>query len=231
MTATLPRQRPGRRHLRSPLVRRPLLLLVATLALAACTRSHTQVTTTRDTTVHNTVTSTRSTPRPAFVPKPATAVAPLTPGQSPSAGEVEKPCPYILSSFEQGPNSMADLEGDRVYRTTVLTATKPVGCRFYFWASPYEAISEITARTFPTSLEAHNAIVLTGQTGTQAEGRRDIVPGVDAVLFRTTFFGPDQARDWACVFAKGKIMVTVRTQRKDTSLNALLIAQAIAAKF
>ncbi|MDT4910575.1 MAG: hypothetical protein QOI69_3816, partial [Pseudonocardiales bacterium] len=36
---------------------------------------------------------------------------------------------------------------------------------------------------------------------------------------------------WACVFAKGKVMVLVRTQRKDTSLNALLIAQAIAAKF
>jgi len=73
--------------------------------------------------------------------------------------------------------------------------------------------------------------VLTGQAGSQVQGKPAIVPGVDAVLYRTKFFGPDGARDWACVFAKGKVMVTVRTQRTDTSLNALLIAQAIAAKF
>jgi hypothetical protein len=33
------------------------------------------------------------------------------------------------------------------------------------------------------------------------------------------------------VFAKGKVLVTVRTQRTDTSFNALLIARAIAPKF
>lgn len=204
--------------------------VVLTVVLSSCTAQQHVVTTTRDTTVHATVTETSKAP-PPFKPKPATTLAPLVPGQQPAAGEVEKACPYILSTQDQGPNSMADLEGDRVYRTTVLTTMKPVGCRFYFYAPPYEAIAEITTRTFPTSAQAHDAIVLTSQTGTAAEGKKDIVPGVDAVMYRTKFFGPDGASDWACVFAKGKVMVLVRTQRKDTSLNALLIAQAIAAKF
>jgi hypothetical protein len=204
----------------------------AVLALVACTsgsRGPTS-TTTRDTTIHSTVTETPPAATP-FRPKPASTVAPLAPGQHPSAGAVDKPCPYIRSSQDQGSNSMADLEGDRVYRTTVLTGMKPVGCRFYFWSGPYEAIAEIATRTFPTARAAHDAMVLTGQAGTEVAGKPDILPGVDAVLYRTKFFGPDGARDWACVFAKGRVMVTVRTQRTDTSLNALLIAQAIAPKF
>jgi hypothetical protein len=62
-------------------------------------------------------------------------------------------------------------------------------------------------------------------------GRKDIVPGVDAVLYRTKFFGPDGKRDWACVFAAGRTMVIVHTQRDDTALNALLLARAVARKF
>ncbi|MEP7178169.1 MAG: hypothetical protein ABI775_03700 [Pseudonocardiales bacterium] len=205
--------------------------VVLVVVLSSCTRKEHVITTTRDTTVHATITETTQPPPPTFKPKPATTLAPLAPGQPPAAGEVEKACPYILSTQDQGPNSMADLEGDRVYRTTVLTTTKPVGCRFYFYAPPYEAIAEITTRTFPTSAEAHDAIVLTSRTGSAAEGKKAIVPGVDAVVYRTKFFGLDGASDWACVFAKGKVMVIVRTQRKDTSLNALLIAQAIAPKF
>jgi hypothetical protein len=206
-------------------------LVVACLSLAACTsasRTRT-ITTTRESTVHSTVTETTQAP-PMFKPKPAATVAPLVPGQPPAAGETEKACPYILSTQDQGPDSLADLEGDRVYRTTVLTRMSPVGCRFYFYAPPFEAIAEIAARTFTSSLAAHDAMVLTGQAGTQVAGKPNIVPGVDAVLYRTKFFGPDGARDWACVFAKGKVMVTVRTQRTDTSLNALLIARTIAPK-
>jgi hypothetical protein len=125
---------------------------------------------------------------------------------------------------------MADLEGDRVYRTTVLTTMNPVGCRFYFWAGPFEAIAEIATRRFATATAAHDAMILTARVDPNAIGYPNLLPGIDAVSFRTKFFGPDGSSDWACVFAKGKLMVTVRTQRKDTSLNARLIARAIAPK-
>jgi hypothetical protein len=51
------------------------------------------------------------------------------------------------------------------------------------------------------------------------------------VCYRTKYFGPDGAKDWAFVFAKGNHMVIVHTQRKDTSRNAFYLGRAIAAKF
>lgn len=227
------RLRPARPHRLSPVARRLLLpVAVIALALSACTpASHEHVvTSTLDTTVTNHVTRTR-TPPPTFHPKPATTVAPLPPGQGPARGEVERSCPYIASTPDENPDTnVADIEGNHVYRTTVLTATKPVGCRFYFYAPPYEAIVSITTRTFPNAQAAHDAMVLTGQAGTRVIGQPNIVRGVDGVLYRTRFFGPDGRRDWACVFAKGKIMVIVHTHQTDTSADALFLAQAIAPK-
>ncbi|HEU5007607.1 MAG TPA: hypothetical protein VFT67_11560 [Jatrophihabitantaceae bacterium] len=167
---------------------------------------------------------------PTFVPRPARTVKPQPPGSRLPAGEVERRCPYIASTPDENPKvNVADIEGDHVYRTTVLTKLKPVGCRFYFYAPPFEAIADVVPHTFRTDLDAHNAMVLTAtKTGTQAMGKPSILAGVDAVLYRTKFFGPDGRRDWACVFAKGKLMVVVHTQRSDTSLNALLLAKAIA---
>jgi hypothetical protein len=202
----------------------------AAAMLSGCT-SNKAPTITTDTTITQKVTSTRPPPAPSFKAQRATSVAPLPPGAAPAVGEVEKACPYILSSQNQGENSLADLEGDRVYRTTVLTKLVPVGCRFYFWSGPYEAIAEIAPRRFATAQEAHDAMILTAQTGTQVQGYPNLLPGIDAVSYRTAFFGPDGPSDWACVFAKGKTMVVVRTQRKDTSFNARLIAKAIAPKF
>ncbi len=182
-----------------------------------------------------TVTTTRTTTHAAtsaISVAPPSTVAPLPPGAKPRAGEVEKPCPYIASTPDENPDvNLADIEGDHVYRTTVLTKHKPVGCRFYFYAGPFEAIADIVPRTFASATQAHNAMVLTARTGTDLMGQPEIVPGVDAVLYRTKFFGPDGNQDWACAFAKGRVMVVVRTQRKDTSRNALYIAQAIAKKF
>ena len=171
-------------------------------------------------------------PPTTFTPAPPRTVAPLPPGAGPAAGEVEKRCPYIASSPDQNAKTnVADIDGSHVYRTTVLTRFRPVGCRFYFYAPPYEAITDIEPHRFATTVEAHNAMVLTGRAGLQPLGKPDIVPGVDAVLYQTRFFGPDGRRDWACVFAAGRTMVVVHTQRADTSLNALLIARAIAGKF
>lgn len=205
-------------------------LVAAGLLLAGCTRGTTVVTTTTDRTVTAHITHSASA-APSFRPASAASVAPLPPGARPAAGELEKPCPYIASSQDQGPVSVADIEGDRVYRTTVLTRLRPVGCRFYFWADPFEAVADIVPRTFATATEAYDAMVLTGRAGTQVMGQKNLVPGVDAVLFRTRFFGPDGDRDWACAFAKGRVMVVVHTQRADTSRNALYLAQALAPKF
>lgn len=178
----------------------------------------------------STVTRTKSASAPAVHVAAAKTVAPLPPGVAPAAGEVERPCPYILSSQNQGPNSMADLEGDRIYRTTVLTTMKPVGCRFYFWSGPYEAVAEIATKRYASPTVARAAMIATAKVDKGAQGYPNLLPKIDAISYRTKFFGPDASRDWACVFVKGTLMVTVRTQRSDTSLNARLIAKAIAAK-
>jgi hypothetical protein len=204
-----------------------LAAALAVAALGSCTSSAP----TPGPTLTRTVTST-TTPPPTFVPKPAKSVAPLPPGASPAAGETEKPCPYIASTPADNPAvNLADIEGDHVYRTTVLTTLKPVGCRFYFYSGPYQAIADIVPRTFADAITAHNAMVLTARAGTQQIGKKGIAAGVDAILYRTKFFGPDGPRDWACAFSTGTVLVVVHTQRADTSLSALLIAQAVVARF
>jgi hypothetical protein len=216
-------------------LRRAALLAAAAFVLTACTGpAQPAPTTPPDVTRTRTVTGTRTPPRPtpSFTPPPARSVAPLSPGAAPARGEIEKRCPYIASTHDQDPTgSLADLEGDRVYRTTVLRTVKPVGCRFYFWAPPYEAIADILPRRFATAAAAHNAMVLTAEAGADAQGKPEFVGGIDGVLYRTKFFGPDGKRDWALVFAAGRTMVVVHTQRNDQQLNALLIGRAIARKF
>lgn len=186
----------------------------------------------------STVTTTITEPRPkpvspsVYQPPPAQSVAPLPPNTSPAQGEVEKACPYVASTPAENPDvNIADMEGDHVYRTTVLTTFQPVGCRFYFYAPPFEAIADIQPHTFPTAVAAHNAMIKTGEAGQNYSGRPGIVKGVDAIVYQTKFFGQDGNQDWACVFAKGKVMVVVHTQQTNVSYNALQIATAIAPKF
>jgi hypothetical protein len=171
-------------------------------------------------------------PAQTFTPAPARTVAPLPPGRDAPRGERERRCPHIASTPQQDARlNVADIVGSHVYRTTVLTSLRPVGCRFYFYAPPYEAIADIVPQTFATATDANNAMVLTARAGAAAQGHPDLVPGIDAVVFRTRFFGPDGARDWACTFAAGTTLVVVHTQRADTSYSALLLARAVAAKF
>lgn len=211
------------------LARRAGVLLVGVL-LAACTTHSTAAP--QSSVVTQTEVVGTTTPPPTYVPPPAQTVTPLPPSASPGAGEVEKPCPYIASTPEENPTTnVADIDGSHVYRTTIITTTKPVGCRFYFYAPSFYAIADIVPTTFATDVDAHNAMVLTADAGTEAQGHPQIVPGVDAVVFRTKFFGEDGAQDWACAFAKGRVMVVVHTERTDTSLNALELAAAIAPKF
>jgi hypothetical protein len=215
-------------------VRRLLLLVVALSALAGCTSSGTSKDPTpSDSTTTRTVTDSPSSPA-NFKPPPATTVKPLAPGQRPHKGEVDKKCPYIRSGLNEdsgGGVNLADIEGDRIYRTTVLTRLKPVGCRFYFYAPPYEAVADIRPRMFTTATAAHNALVLTARTGTEQLSEPNFVKGVDGICYRTKFFGADGRKDWAFAFAKGKLLVVVHTQRKDTSRNAFYLGKAIVAQF
>jgi hypothetical protein len=187
------------------------------------------------TTVTHTVVQTRTaTPTPTFTPAPARTVHPLSPGARPGAGEVEKRCPYVRTGLNQesgGGVNMADLEGDRIYRTTVLTKYRPVGCRFYFYAPPYEAVADIRPMTFATTTEAYNAMVLTAEAGRNQITEKNFADGLPGISFQTKYFGPDGRNDWAFVFAKGKLLVGVYTQRSDTSRNAVYIARAIVGKF
>lgn len=203
----------------------------AALALAGCVPSKPTPGSTT-TIIETSVETLPPTSTPAtYTPPPAHSVAPLPPGTRPARGEVEKSCPYIASSPDAGANSVADIVGSHVLRTTVLTASDPVGCRFYFYAGPYQAIADIVPRTFDSSDAAYKAMLATAAAGTSESGRSDIVPGVDAVLYRTLFFGPDGPRDWACVFAAGATMVVVHTQSDNTSFSALRLAEVIAPKF
>lgn len=224
------RARPGRTRVTGALA-------ALALVLGGCTSGEGTPTTTTTSTHTRTVTATRSPSGQQFRPPHPATVHPLPPGTRPHKGEKDRACPYIRAGLDVDDGSgvnLADLEGDRVYRTTVLTKYYPVGCRFYFYAPPYEAIAEIRPYRFGTAVAALNAMILMARTGRELITERNFarVPqGLTGICFRTKFFGADGARDWAFVFAKGRTMVIVYTQRTDTSRNALYIARAIAGKF
>ena len=213
-------------------------LTLAAVSLAGCVSKATPSTQTVVSTTYQTVTrsptpsASTARPTPSYRPAPARTVAPLPPDAAPPKGELERRCPYIASSPEQNAaTNVADIDGSHVYRTTVLSAHNPVGCRFYFYTAPYYAIVEIAPKRFATHRSAYAAMLATAKAGTDESGKPDLVPEVDGIVFRTKFYGADGARDWACVFAAGRTMVIVRTQRTDTSLNAVLLARAVARRF
>lgn len=185
-------------------------------------------------TVTSTATTTRPAPPDSFTPAPAATVKPLGPGKKAPKGEKNGRCPYIRSGLDEDPTSrpnVADIEGSRVGRTTILTSLEPVGCRFYFSYPDHHAIADIVPRTFASTAAAHNALVLTARAGTNIRSYPDFVRGVDGINYRTKFYGADGASDWAFAFAKGTVLVVVRTDQDDVGTNALYLARAIAAKF
>ncbi|MCL2780334.1 MAG: hypothetical protein FWD74_02375 [Actinomycetia bacterium] len=159
---------------------------------------------------------------PAPSPPPTTAIN-LGPTRS-----ADGDCPFIDTQ------TAADLEGNRIGRVVVLSQRgKPVGCQFHFdtnWGPPRMTM-QILAKTFHTETDAYNAMVHAG--GPNAIGVRNLIPGVDAVLYQTTFYEPDGDQDWACAFAKGVRMVTVKTDQSVSSgyQDARNVAAAIAPKF
>lgn len=162
-------------------------------------------------------------PTAASTPPGATPPTPPTPTAAPDAPtETEGDCPYLDAQQAE------DFEGSRVGRVTVVS-TDPVGCNFYFAYGDGHMTLRISTQTLADDIEAYNAMVTTGGTG--AIGVRDLVPGVDAVLYRTAFYERDGDQDWACTFAKGKVLVTVNTDQTTPSLNARLVCQEIAPEF
>jgi hypothetical protein len=198
-----------------------VLALGCAVGLSSCTGSHLPST---DSTVTETITRTHI---PSESAVPGATVASLAPNDAPAKGQVERKCPYIGSNFTDPTPNAADDEGNRVYRTTVITTMNPVGCRFYFWAPPYNAIADIVTVRYSTPTQAHDAMIATGNAGKATEAIPELVAGVPAVLFRTRFYGPDGEADWACAFAKGSVLVIVHTERRDSSYPAKQFASDI----
>ncbi len=138
---------------------------------------------------------------------------------------VEGDCPYINVT------DAATKEGNRIDKHFVLMARgKVVGCRFLFWTDAY-AVLEITKQTYASADAAYNAMVRIGKRGANFHGVQDLVPGVDGILYQTTFYEVDGPTDWACTFATGRTVVTVKTAQNNVEFNARAIAKAIAPKF
>lgn len=217
--------------------------LGAVLVLVGCTApSHGPGT--GETTVTSTQTLTRpaspSTPQSSpTLPKPfalaAINVPARPPGQPLPRGEVDGSCPYIKAGLNIEPEStginFADLEGNRVQRVTRLTTLTPIGCRFYFQGD-YHPTGDILPVTYSSAVEAHNAMVVTAEAGSSAQGVPSFVPGVDGISFQTKLNAPDGGQDWAFAFAKGNILVVIRTdQNKNLPADAEFIAKAIVNRF
>lgn len=126
------------------------------------------------------------------------------------------PCPYLSNQRE------ADLEGTRVGRSTVLTST-PVGCRFYDAYDETQPTMELTIHRYATATAAFNRVARTG--GSSAFGTPGI--GAGAVLYRMSFDPADGDRDWACAFAKGTLVVVIKTGQAKSSADARNVARAV----
>jgi hypothetical protein len=194
-------------------------LLVVAAALTACHSSTSEAAGTSASLVQPSPST--STPPPATSAKPQPKLKP-TPHRP--VREIDGICPYIATQ------DLADKVGSRVGRTTILTST-PRGCRFYLPFGDFHAVAQITVKTYPDALTAHNAMVRTAEKGSQPIGIPSLAPGTEGILYRTSFYPPDGNRDWGCIFRKGGTVVTVKTDQNDTSFNAEQIGIAVSATF
>ncbi len=146
----------------------PPIVLLLVGVVAGCTHGSVVVDTTTHTATQTQTAVHSTSAAPAYKPEPARTVDPLPPQAAPATGEKEQACPYIASMPTDDPNvSAGAIDGSRIYRTTVLTDLKPVGCRFYFWAPSFYAIVDIVEHSVNHEA-AHNAMVLTAQAGKDA---------------------------------------------------------------
>ncbi len=214
--------------------RRSAAAAVAALALSgvACTpaRQHQKAAATTTETVTHTV-SPRATITSGTSPvAPARSTGPL-----PQPHEVvtrHGACPYIDTVTAQ------NLNGSRINpRKNQITTTSPVGCRFFALnAAGYGQHApagrpevDISTARYRTPSDAQQGMVRTALKGSDINPVK--VSGHEGAQFRTRFNPSDGDQDWACAFATGTLVVTVKTDRTDLAFNAVRIAAAIAPKF
>jgi hypothetical protein len=107
----------------------------------------------------------------------------------------------------------------------------PRGCRFCLPFGDFTPSPRSPSRPTTDALTAHNAMVRIAEKGSQPIGIPSLAPGTEGILYRTSFYPPDGDRDWACIFRKGRTVVTVKTDQNDTSFNAEQIGIAVSATF
>lgn len=233
-----PSQLPKSRPLRGRQKGQAVLALTAAALLAAGCTSSSDPQPTPTTSTRTVVRTSHPAPGADYRPPPARFVPHLRPGEKPPVGEVDRRCPYIKTGLDQdgyhvkGKN-VADIVGSRIYRTTVLADRRPVGCRFYFYSSPFQAEADIVPRSFDSHAAAYNAMVRTAEAGRQARSFPHFAPGVVGIAYRTKFFNEDGSGDWAFVFAENRTLVVVHTDRNDTTgaSVAQYLARAIVSHF
>jgi hypothetical protein len=151
-----------------------------------------------------------SAPRSTIVTTPRPTLS-----ASVGAKEIDGPCPYIANQ------DWADHEGNRVGRSVQL-ATTPVGCRFYFQYDPNHITGEITIQRFSTTTRAFNAVVTAANGHPEFVDDKDIGDG--AISIKAALQGTPT---WECIFAKGKLVVSVHTSQDHPSDNARTLARMI----
>jgi hypothetical protein len=150
---------------------------------------------------------------------PSTVMITPTPKLTTGAGhEIDKPCPYASTG------DFREAEGDRTVRSVQLVGS-PVGCRYYFELDPTVVIGEIRIQTFGTSTEAFNAVVTAARGHPEAYSDKTIGDG--AVLLKLPLQG---TQAWACVFAKGRRVVTAQTRQTTVAQDAKNVAVLIEAR-
>jgi hypothetical protein len=182
------------------------------LASASCTASATEVASSRN--AHS-----------AAVTAPAHDTLPINAGPTIAR---DGDCPLISQA------AVAKADGNRVGRSEVIDRDgRAVGCRFYFDARRGypRPVTEITSRRFADHESAYRAMLVAAPRAPSSQGVRDLVPGVDGVLYRTAFNPPDGRADWACTFVVGVTLVTVKTDQTNTSYDARQLAIAVVPAF
>lgn len=132
--------------------------------------------------------------------------------------------------------------GMRLAKEQVLTSGgKQIGCEFFAiqdsplhtserLPGPDQPVLRITSARYASAVEAHNAMVLLAEAGTNPQQVR-IASGNIGLAFQTDFYPKDNGTDWACAFSIGTTLALVYTVATSTSLNAIEIARAVAGKF